>query len=243
MKKNTTDQNLRQSIKEHSTEYSLNSQQLCELHCLLDKGKQNPKNSKHALIPHTVKTPTKMGYAKNPSHDETKSNAFSSITLFIVSPWVKGMIAACFTLLLVLALPNLNNSNSTIYKAIANEVIANHLKLKPLDIKTANFSEASQYFSLLSFKPSESTFVKDSSPKLQLLGGRYCSIKGVEASQFRYKTNTQGIATLYQVPYTDSSFGTIPNVEQPPIKLIEKGLKVSMWQENGLMMVLVETAP
>jgi hypothetical protein len=63
------------------------------------------------------------------------------------------------------------------------------------------------------------------------------------AAQLRYRSG-DGTSTLYEVAYDPVTFGAIPSVErgEPPSELIVKGLRVSLWVEKGLLMVLVETA-
>jgi hypothetical protein len=49
------------------------------------------------------------------------------------------------------------------------------------------------------------------------------------------------LSTLYEVAYDSATFGTLPNMEnnEQPLELLIKGLKVAMWVEKGLLMVLV----
>ena len=127
--------------------------------------------------------------------------------------------------------------------AIALEVIENHLKLKPLDVKTGSMKEIQQYFTQLDFRPATPTL---SSNRLEpgansLLGGRYCSVKGVTAAQLRYG-DANSVSTLYEVPYDAALFGPVPQLDagESPRQIKARGLLVSLWVEKGLLMVLVE---
>ena len=131
----------------------------------------------------------------------------------------------------------LNISTGKIPEQIASEVVKNHLYMKPLDINSSDIKEVSAYFTMLDFLPLHSSEYNRNNPLL--LGGRYCSIKGVTAAQLRYK-NTEGIQeTLYQVPYDADVFSDLPKLGEgePPLILYERGLEVTMWVEKGLLMV------
>lgn len=124
---------------------------------------------------------------------------------------------------------------------IAYEVVKNHLKLKPLDIQTNRLKELQAYFTQLDFSPSRSNILEQEMKLADkyMLGGRYCSIKGVTAAQLRYQT--PDLHTFYQVPYNPKLHGDIPDVsqQQMPDTLQLNGLEVQLWRENGLLMVLV----
>ena len=89
---------------------------------------------------------------------------------------------------------------------IAEEVVHNHLKLKPLEVKTDSIDGVRQYFSKLDFMPIDSALVND--PSLSLIGGRYCSLQGLTAAQLRLKEDTnKTIQTFYQTEYREEVFG------------------------------------
>lgn len=142
----------------------------------------------------------------------------------------------------------LTQQQSSLAKQIAKEVVKNHIKLKPLDIQTQSITDIQQFFTQLDFSPVSSQQLVN--PLLQshggptahqLLGGRYCSIKGVSAAQLRYQQNDNALSTLYQVGYDAKLFGDMPISEQdqPPQNLFVHGLMVSLWVEKDLLMVFV----
>jgi hypothetical protein len=155
-----------------------------------------------------------------------------------------GALAACLFVTVIIFLnenggmPGVQNMP----KEIAMEVVKNHLKLKPLDVKASSMRDIQEYFTQLDFLPLSSSVASRhfSLPVTQLLGGRYCSIQGVTAAQLRYQRN-DSLSTLYEVAYDSATFGTLPNMEnnEQPLELLIKGLKVAMWVEKGLLMVLV----
>ncbi len=136
-----------------------------------------------------------------------------------------------------------NSAHSAVIKAISAEVVKNHLKLKPLDIKTQSIDEARRFFEHLEFSPIYSTQARQrfSLSNGFLLGGRYCSIQGTTAAQLRFETPDKQLNTLYEVSYDKLKYGPLPSLKdgEPAIELQVKGLNVRFWRERGLMMVLV----
>ena len=155
-----------------------------------------------------------------------------------------GALAACLivTLGFLFIGPSGIPGEKNTSRDIAMEVVKNHLKLKPLDVKASSMREIQGYFTQLDFLPMSSSVAsnKFSLPSNQLLGGRYCSIQGVTAAQLRYQQK-HGLSTLYEVAYDADTFGTLPNMDndEQPLDLLIKGLSVSIWVEKGLLMVLV----
>jgi len=127
---------------------------------------------------------------------------------------------------------------------IALEVASNHLKLKPLDVTAQSMSEVRDFFTQLDFSPINSQLLpgKFALPEQAMLGARYCSIKGITAAQLRYRSPGKGISTLYEVTYNPDIYGSIPSLEsgEPPTEIFIKGLRISLWREKGLMLVLVQ---
>lgn len=127
---------------------------------------------------------------------------------------------------------------------IAREAASNHINLKPLDTETSSYGELQGFFDRLDFSPVRSGRALEllSLPNETLLGGRYCSLKGVTALQLRFGHGEKAVGTLYQVGYDPALFGDVPDAEAGELPLIKttQGLKVSLWTEKGLLMVLVE---
>lgn len=129
---------------------------------------------------------------------------------------------------------------------IALEVVNNHIKLKHLDIETNSINEIRRFFSQLDFSPIDSNLLKTRADfsEQTMLGGRYCSIKGMTAAQLRYRQADDRPTTLYEVSYNPKIFGKIPELDkgEKPKELVVKGLRVSLWVEKGLLLALVHTA-
>lgn len=159
-----------------------------------------------------------------------------------------ALAAACAMLVLCVALvwQSVAPAPPDYTREIAVEVVQNHLKLKPLDIEAQSISAIQGFFTQLDFSPVNSSLLEArfSLPEPSLLGGRYCSIKGVSAAQLRYRASNDDLGTLYEVAYDSETFGPMPHVErgEAPTELLLKGLRVSLWVEKGLLLVLVTEA-
>lgn len=151
------------------------------------------------------------------------------------------LVAAFSTVIIVLLTTLYFNlgPDKSLDERIGNEVALNHIKLKPLEIQSANLDVIREYFTELDFVPIESSLIKPSAKTL--LGGRYCSIQGVTAAQLRFKDNQSGqIQSLYQTTYSADVFTNLPKLEegQQPITVYSGGLEVDIWVEKGLLFAL-----
>lgn len=132
-------------------------------------------------------------------------------------------------------------STQSIEQRIAEEVAGNHLKLKPLEIKSNTLQGLSDYFKQLNFSPVNPDLVTLS--KQNLLGGRYCSIQGVTALQLRMmNSKTNKVQSLYETEYDKQVFKDFPKLEAGgvPVTIYVKGMKVDMWVEKDILFALIE---
>jgi hypothetical protein len=155
--------------------------------------------------------------------------------------WYIPTVIAISIILTVFLLyrPMLQLNQQNMAMLIAEEVVSNHLKLKPLEVKTNQFQDINHYFTMLDFVP----IVSDRLPDLpnQLLGGRYCSLQGITAAQLRLRNANNGeIQTLYETGYNPSIFKKLPNLDngEEPVILYVKGVKVDIWVEKGVLFAL-----
>jgi anti-sigma factor RsiW len=122
---------------------------------------------------------------------------------------------------------------------IAAEVARNHLNLKPLEVRTSDMDEIRRYFDRLAFKPVNSRLVADAG--LRMIGGRYCSIQGIDAAQLRMlPAEGDEIQTVYQTVYDPELFKDLPRLENgdTPVDVTIKGLKVRVWVEKGVLFAM-----
>ncbi len=153
------------------------------------------------------------------------------------------MAGAVATFLLVFFLTPYLQNQSGIQQKIAMEVVANHIKLKPLEIETSSIEGIRRYFKKLDFVPVNSQLVNQLG--LELIGGRYCSLQGNIAAQLRVrKPGTNTVQTLYQTEYRKDVFENMPTLEEgdKPVDIHVKGVKVTIWVEKGLLFALTNVA-
>lgn len=136
---------------------------------------------------------------------------------------------------------------------IAQEVVKNHIKLKPLEVTGTDLTAVSEYFTELDFWISEPSDTVAAIAGKALLGGRYCSIRGVTAAQLRYQlaspvngSNTikqsANLGTLYQAPFNRQVHGRIPLISHGAKVVEYNGFHVSLWREHGVLFVFVRGA-
>jgi anti-sigma factor RsiW len=121
---------------------------------------------------------------------------------------------------------------------IATEVIANHLKLKPLDVRGSDLANVLAYFDRLDFQPLGSSRIA-AGPGDSLEGGRYCSVQGIAAAQLRVSHGDGALSTWYVASLPPEQMVRIPDPTRgdPPAEVLLKGVRVSLWQEHGLLYV------
>lgn len=157
--------------------------------------------------------------------------------------WVPMAAAGMFLFAVITAFMALQFSQDnllTMPQQIAEEVVSNHLKLKPLEVKTGSINAVRGYFTKLDFMPVESSL--QALDNLQLIGGRYCSLQGITAAQLRMKQG-ENLQTLYETEYVPDVFGDIPSLEkgEEPLVVYAKGIKVKVWLEKGLLFALTDS--
>ena len=157
--------------------------------------------------------------------------------------WIPLAAAGMFLFAVITAFMALQFSQDnllTMPQQIAEEVVSNHLKLKPLEVKTGSINAVRGYFTKLDFMPVESSL--QALDNLQLIGGRYCSLQGITAAQLRMKQG-ENLQTLYETEYVPDVFGDIPRLEkgEAPLVVYAKGIKVKVWVEKGLLFALTDS--
>ncbi len=158
-----------------------------------------------------------------------------------ISVFPLAIAAAVVAFLLAFFLTPLLVEQSDVRERIAMEVAMNHIKLKPLEVETSSIEGIRDYFKKLDFIPVNSKLVSQSG--LELIGGRYCSLQGITATQLRFrKPDTDSVQTLYQTEYRKDVFRNIPVLEEgnEPVDIYVKGIKVRIWVEKGLLFALTE---
>ena len=156
--------------------------------------------------------------------------------------WSVAAVAVAILAISVLFPPGLLDE-VPVTQRIALEAARNHIKLKPLDVKTDSMDTISRYFTDLDFMPVKSSLLSNSN--LAMLGGRYCSIQSLPAAQLRLtQPGSNGLKTLYQTEYQREVFGPLPILEkgETPVTEHVKGITVRIWVEKGLLFALTESS-
>jgi len=150
-------------------------------------------------------------------------------------------IAAVLVLAVIIPFGNdayRDRQTDTLVSAIALEVANNHLKLKPLEVESSDLTKVLNYFDKLDFDLVETGSITGN-PGDRLLGGRYCTIQGIDAAQLRVKSRDGKLSTWYEGILPAEKLELIPNInrgEVPAVRAV-KGLQVRVWQEQGVVFV------
>ena len=128
----------------------------------------------------------------------------------------------------------------TLIDAIAIETVKNHINMKPLEVESRLLGEVIGYFQKLEFRPVKLSAITKS-PEFKLLGGRYCSIRGISAAQILTVSADGKVNSWYQGMLTPDELRYIPDIAkgEQPMERVMNGLQVNIWQEGGLVFVRV----
>ncbi|MBI4237551.1 MAG: hypothetical protein HY696_03925 [Deltaproteobacteria bacterium] len=121
-------------------------------------------------------------------------------------------------------------NRSTSISSLASEIAYHHNKQMVMEIESPSTSAVRAYLSKLDFPLIESE--RFPSTDWELVGGRYCSLKGHIAAQLRIRNKNSGKnVTFYQLlmpkemPDLDGTF-----------EVFEQGVRVELWKERGLLL-------
>ncbi|MBL4661070.1 MAG: hypothetical protein JKY19_12000 [Alcanivoracaceae bacterium] len=167
--------------------------------------------------------------------NNVKTNHKNRIPLFVM------VASISLVLIITLLTTQINPLQNRLVAQIADEVAKNHLKLKPLEIRSEQITDVQNYFDKLDFLPISSLQFKQRN-QVSLAGGRYCSIKGSTAAQLRYQQKDGKFVTLFQTNYSDMFWG-LPDIEKDPnpITTYARGVEITIWIEKGLVMVTAKS--
>ena len=116
---------------------------------------------------------------------------------------------------------------------VAQEIALNHRKNLNVEFPFKQTAQLSQVMDKLEFAIHDAIYLTDA--KLELRGGRYCSIQGQMAAQLKYK-DEQGVGyTLYQTNLTP-----LLNKLEAGNQVID-GVSIRYWKENDRLFGLAQT--
>ena len=203
---------LKQAVRAHLEEPTLSEEQLAAL------------EARFGIRPPAPKSKPAQDASPTPAHDRLRQRSWFWTLAAIVALGI-GSVFVLFA----------SPSGDSLPESIAEEVVRNHLKRKPLDVEVASVDDARGAFDKLDFALVESGDLNQSS---EMLGGRYCSLLGAPAAQLRFRTHLTGsVDTVYQVPYDAERFGKLPNAEhaEAPLRTYARGIEVTIWVEKGIV--------
>jgi len=139
-------------------------------------------------------------------------------------------IAACLMVLVFVVVKT--SSRSTSLEKLITEIAYNHHKNLDVEIESSSIVEVRKYLSKLDFSLIDSERLTHDT--WNLIGGRYCSLKGQLAAQLKLQNKlTQKFYTIYQLKIP-------PDIEDISrfSETFESGVKVNLWLERGLLLAL-----
>ena len=156
-------------------------------------------------------------------------------------PWHPGLTAAITASLLLFIgaffyiLQPIEDRQLLVSQRIAEEVLANHINIHPLDLKTSSMEQVRLGMDRLNFIPVSTKAMAAGS--LNLLGARYCTLQGVIATQLMFFDEEGGLVTFYQAAYDPERFGPLPNISQrqEPLAVVRNGVNIHIWLEQGVV--------
>jgi anti-sigma factor RsiW len=162
--------------------------------------------------------------------------------------WLRAPAAAAA--MIVLAIGGLfstqvyqSHQDQVLLQSIAEEVADNHLKLKPLEVQGDDLPSVLGYFTDLDFQLLASPRITANSGD-RLLGGRYCTIQGIDAAQLRVAASDGTLSTWYEATLPADELKRIPDIDagERPAEFVVRGVDIRIWQENGIVFAEAKAA-
>lgn len=147
---------------------------------------------------------------------------------FAVATRAGALALAALLLFYFLPLPGATNEA----EKFASEIAYHYNKQMALELESSSFDEIKSFFHKLDFSLIKSSKLPEQDWKL--LGGRYCTVKGVLGAQLRVQRKLNGkIYTVYQAIFPED-LGNISGT----FATYQEGVKVELWKERGLLLAL-----
>jgi hypothetical protein len=154
--------------------------------------------------------------------------------------WRSPAVAAAIVLVAVSGLLSVQQYESyrthQLLESIALEVADNHLKLKPLEIESTDLRSVLGYFDDLDFQLQASPHIAGNQGD-RLLGGRYCSIQGIDAAQLRVVAADGALSTWYEATLPANRLRLVPDLSDgdQPAEFVIRGVAIRIWQEHSVV--------
>lgn len=136
-----------------------------------------------------------------------------------------------------------SHQDRVLLQAIAGEVADNHLKLKPLEVEGSDLPGVLGYFQNLDFQLLASPRITANAGD-RLLGGRYCSIQGIDAAQLRVLADDGTLSTWYEATLPADKLRRIPDLDagEKPAEFVVRGVDIRIWEESGVVFAEAKAA-
>ena len=135
---------------------------------------------------------------------------------------------------LILSLSLFNQTSLT--ERIMDEIAYNHRQEMPVEVAANTMPAIGQYLNRLSFSLISPRALAENG--WQIIGGRYCAINGKLAAQLKVRNTSENkVYTLYQA----STEGDLVQTGISMKSGMVGDVKVSIWQEQGLLLGLASS--
>lgn len=174
-----------------------------------------------------------LAHYQQHSLSESQLEKLQNLSAPAQSSFMKPLLAVAASSLLMVSLYIVNFTGLN-YGDISEEIAYNHNSQMQMEVFSESIDDIQSHLNRLGFSLIESA--KLAGENWELVGGRYCSISGKIAAQLQIKNlDTSKIYTFYQAKLPEQFFNLIQEKE-----VSVDGVKVNMWQENGLLMGLAK---
>lgn len=125
--------------------------------------------------------------------------------------------------------------------SLVQEIVDDHMLQQPLDFLSSDLADLDQQFCDLDFTLVNTIQLPDLNTVL--VGGRYSPIQGKIAAQLRLQVLDAEPSSLYQMTFETENFSKLGNinVDEQPLLSYAKGFSITLWEEKGVLMALVES--
>jgi len=222
--KNKVDTNVTDALKDHYNDLTLSNEQFDELDTLMKQASSAESSVEKAQI--KERDLESMGESVS---FIAKLKSFLQFGALVNG----GLIAACTVMIvaLLLVVP-FGGSQSNFTGNIISEIAYNHNKNMTMEITSPSIANVNRYLVKLGFSVISSS--RFNNVDWELVGGRYCNIGGELAAQLKIRNKQDNqVYTLYQFQVPT---GYVP--EEESIERYSAGVKVTLWQEKGLLLGL-----
>ena len=143
---------------------------------------------------------------------------------------IAAAVAIAFTALVWTAAHHIPASSQQVAASVARQAALGHNEKQELEFRVANCAELQRQMKSLDFTLVEPAMMKEMN--MRIVGARYATLAGEMAAQIAYVDSHGVPCTLYEVRPANQLARIAPGEHQID------GVRVAVWKEKGLVMVL-----